>query len=127
MVTLSHPQRGLRYSRQSYLIAVRLGVLWLLSIELLLRGLLRVAVEAVWSLLLLLSDVKRVSRLSQTTRDKDHIHTGIGLEETAVVAEVLQIVRCCRMSSQTFQVDSAMTDEMDLIDRMVQIGESLSS
>lgn len=32
----------------------------------------------------------------------------IGLEETAVAAEVLQIVRCCRMSSRTFQVDSAI-------------------
>jgi hypothetical protein len=43
---------------------------------------------------------------------------GIGLEETAAVAVVLQIVRCCRMSSQTFQVDSAVTDEKDLRDRM---------
>lgn len=44
---------------------------------------------------------------------------GIGLEETAVVAVVLQIVRCCRKSSQTFQVDLAVTDEKDLIDRIL--------
>jgi hypothetical protein len=116
--TVSHPQLALRYSRQSYLIAVRLGVLWLLSVELLLRGLLRVTVEAVWSLLLLLSDVKRVSNVSRTIRGIVHILTGIGLEETAAVVVVLQIVRCCRMSSQTFQVDSAVTDEKDLRGRM---------